>query len=123
MPRTQIVKSPCNGARTRSRFAWGAILPGLLGFVCMGPVAASAPQPTDLSISKTDSPDPVVADNNLIYTVRVDNAGPFVAQNVVVTDTLPAGVTFVSTSGCAEDPGGVPTCGQSADRDHSVRTS
>lgn len=29
---------------------------------------------------------------------------------MVVTDTLPAGVTFVSTTGCAEDPNGVPTC-------------
>jgi hypothetical protein len=28
----------------------------------------------------------------------------------VVTDTLPVGVTLVSTSGCAEDPAGVPTC-------------
>ena len=30
--------------------------------------------------------------------------------NVVVTDSLPAGVTFVSTTGCAEDPNVVPTC-------------
>ena len=28
----------------------------------------------------------------------------------MVTDTLPAGVTFVATSGCIEDPNGVPTC-------------
>jgi hypothetical protein len=28
----------------------------------------------------------------------------------VVTDTLPGGVTFVSTNGCGEDPNGVPTC-------------
>ena len=44
------------------------------------------------------------------YTVTVNNAGPDSATNVIVTDTLPAGVTFVSTTGCAEDPGGVPTC-------------
>ncbi|MEM7584672.1 MAG: DUF11 domain-containing protein [Acidobacteriota bacterium] len=64
----------------------------------------------DLSISKTDSVDPVVAGENLTYTVTVANAGPSDAQNVVVTDTLPAGVTLVSTSGCAEDPSGVATC-------------
>jgi len=64
----------------------------------------------DLSISKSDSSDPIVAGNTLTYTVRVDNAGPDAAQDVVVTDTLPAGVTLVSTSGCAEDPNGVPAC-------------
>jgi LPXTG-site transpeptidase (sortase) family protein len=64
----------------------------------------------DLSIAKTDSLDPVVAGNTLTYTVRVDNFGPSDAVTVVVTDTLPTGVTFVSSSGCAEDPNGVPTC-------------
>ena len=29
---------------------------------------------------------------------------------MVVTDTLPAGVSFVSTSGCGEDPSGVASC-------------
>ena len=45
----------------------------------------------------------------MTYTVQVDNAGPPGARTVVGTDTLPAGVTFVSTSGCAEDPNAVPT--------------
>jgi uncharacterized repeat protein (TIGR01451 family) len=73
----------------------------------MGTAPASE---ADLSITKSDSPDPVLAGNALQYTVRVDNAGPADAENVQVTDTLPPGVTFVSTSGCAEDPNGVPTC-------------
>ena len=30
----------------------------------------------DLSITKSDSPDPVLAGNQLTYTVTVDNAGP-----------------------------------------------
>jgi len=64
----------------------------------------------DLSVDKTDNPDPVLAGNQLVYTVTVNNAGPSDADNVQVTDTLPAGVTFVSTTGCAEDPNGVPTC-------------
>jgi len=64
----------------------------------------------DLSISKSDSSDPIVAGNTLTYTVRVDNAGPNDAQNVVVTDALPAGVILFSTSGCAQDPNGVPAC-------------
>ncbi len=64
----------------------------------------------DLSITKSDNPDPVLPGDTLTYTVTVNNAGPSSATDVVVTDTLPAGVTFASTSGCAEDPAGVPTC-------------
>ena len=67
------------------------------------------PQSADLSIDKADDVDPIIAGNTLIYTVTVTNAGLDNAKNVVVTDTLPAGVTLVSTSGCAE-PIGVPTC-------------
>ena len=43
----------------------------------------------DLSITKTDSPDPVTAGNDLTYTVTVHNYGPSDAQAVQVTDTLP----------------------------------
>ena len=64
----------------------------------------------DLSITKTDSADPVAPGGAYTYTVTVNNAGPSDAAGVVVTDTLPAGVTLVSTSGCAEDPNGAPTC-------------
>jgi len=64
----------------------------------------------DLVLTKIDTPDPVVAGGSLQYTVTVLNNGPSVAENVVVTDTLPVGVTFASTVGCAEDPVGVPAC-------------
>ena len=73
-------------------------------------VVNSAPAFTDLSITKTDSVDPVFAGDPLTWTVQVDSTGPSDATNVVVTDTLPAGVTLVSTTGCAEDPNGVPAC-------------
>jgi uncharacterized repeat protein (TIGR01451 family) len=53
---------------------------------------------TDLRVSVTDSPDPVVAGGQLQYTVQVTNAGPRDATNVVVTDDLPAGVTFLASS-------------------------
>ena len=52
----------------------------------------------DLSITKGDSPDPVTAGQNLTYTVKVTNSGPSTASAVTVTDTLPAGVTFVSAT-------------------------
>ncbi|WP_457668343.1 isopeptide-forming domain-containing fimbrial protein [Thiolapillus sp.] len=64
----------------------------------------------DLSITKVDSADPVSAGDTFTYTIEVQNAGPSLAPDVVVTDTLPAGLTLVSTSGCAEDPNGVVSC-------------
>jgi uncharacterized repeat protein (TIGR01451 family) len=73
-------------------------------------VSTSVAAEADLAITATDSPDPVFAGNQLVYTVRVDNAGPSQAVDVVVTDTLPAGVTLGTSTGCLEDPAGVPTC-------------
>lgn len=59
---------------------------------------------TDLSIAKLDSPDPVTAGSSLTYTVTVTNNGPSDALAVTLTDTLPSGVTFVSSTP------GAPTC-------------
>jgi uncharacterized repeat protein (TIGR01451 family) len=50
----------------------------------------------DLSITKTDSVDPVAAGSSLTYTLLVTNNGPSTATNVVVTDSLPTGLTFTS---------------------------
>jgi uncharacterized repeat protein (TIGR01451 family) len=52
----------------------------------------------NLSITKTDAPDPVVVNSNLTYTITVTNNGPDNASNVAVADTLPAGVNFVSAT-------------------------
>ena len=65
------------------------------------PAQAGATDPTpltivgsaNLSITKTDSPDPVLAGAPLAYTITVSNAGPSTAHGVTVVDTLPAGVT------------------------------
>jgi uncharacterized repeat protein (TIGR01451 family) len=52
----------------------------------------------DLSIQKTDSPDPVLAGRTLTYTLRVVNDGPSNAAGVTVEDLLPGEVDFVSAS-------------------------
>jgi uncharacterized repeat protein (TIGR01451 family) len=62
----------------------------------------------DLSITKTDSPDPVMAGQELFYTLTVTNNGPSVAT-VEVVDTLPQEVTYIGTDlapplGCTEGP-------------------
>ena len=54
----------------------------------------------DLSVTKTDSPDPVHVGQNLTYTIRVKNGGAAKATGVTLTDPLPknAGFGSVSTS-------------------------
>ncbi|MCW2924130.1 MAG: hypothetical protein JWM98_1534 [Thermoleophilia bacterium] len=66
----------------------------------------------DLAISVADAPDPVLLGRTIVYTLSYRNNGPSTATNVVVTDTLPAGVTFSaagSNPSCLES-GGVVTC-------------
>ncbi|MDY7092528.1 MAG: hypothetical protein SX243_06085 [Acidobacteriota bacterium] len=65
---------------------------------------------TDLAVTKTDDVDPPMPGQNVVYTIRVDNLGPSDSTGSTVTDNLPAGITLVATTGCAEDPNGVPTC-------------
>ncbi|MEG4576421.1 SdrD B-like domain-containing protein, partial [Microcoleus sp. N3A4] len=69
------------------------------------PVTIPAPVTTaptlfaDVSVSQNDSPEPVTVGNNLTYTVTVTNNSPVnAADNVVLTDNLPAGVTVVSAN-------------------------
>jgi uncharacterized repeat protein (TIGR01451 family) len=75
--------------------------------------ASAVPGPTDLSISKADSPDPIAQGNNLTYTITVSNTGANDATNVVVTDTLPKDVDFGSvstTTGTCQRTGDTVTC-------------
>jgi bacillolysin/thermolysin len=53
----------------------------------------------ELAIAKTDSPDPVSPGGTLTYTLAVTNNGPNSASSVSVSDTLPAGTSFVSATG------------------------
>jgi uncharacterized repeat protein (TIGR01451 family) len=65
----------------------------------------------DLRISKSDSPNPVTAGEELFYTITVTNDGPDTASGIVVTDTLPAEVDYVtSTNPDCTEAGGVVTC-------------
>jgi uncharacterized repeat protein (TIGR01451 family) len=50
----------------------------------------------DLTLTKTASPNSVNIGSNVVFTLTVSNAGPAPATGVTVTDTLPAGLTYVS---------------------------
>jgi len=52
----------------------------------------------DLEVAKTANPDPVGIDEDLTYLLTVKNNGPDKATDVFLLDTLPAGVTYVTSS-------------------------
>jgi uncharacterized repeat protein (TIGR01451 family) len=87
----------------------GANPNALSQFIGPEPSAASA----DLAITKADSPDPVRVREPLTYTLAVTNNGPSPTTGVIVTDTLPGGVTFGSASasqGSCSQTAGTVTC-------------
>jgi uncharacterized repeat protein (TIGR01451 family) len=68
---------------------------------------------TDLALGIVDIPDPVVTRSNLTYVISVTNRGPSSASGVVINDTLPAGVSVVSTNssqGSISVSGSTVTC-------------
>ena len=96
---------------------FGAILLAILVaiMVAYSGGATAAPGDADLSITKTDSPDPIVKGNNLTYTITVTNNGPLAATSVVVTDNLPDSsdidyVSATSTAGNCQKSGNTVTC-------------
>jgi uncharacterized repeat protein (TIGR01451 family) len=76
-------------------------------------IAGVSDNRADLRVSKSDSPDPATAGEQLFYTVSVANDGPDDAIDATVVDTLPAGVAYVTTDlpgGCVQAPAGTLTC-------------
>ncbi len=74
------------------------------------PVTLTVLPQADLGITKADSPDPVRVGSTLTYTLTVTNYGPQDATGVIVTDTLPVGVTFVSASTDCSEAAGKVSC-------------
>src|SRR6266568_3792562 len=64
----------------------------------------------DLAITKTHSPDPVVAGTELTWTLTVTNNGPDAAPNVTVKDVLPAHDTYLTNN--LNPPAGCSAVGQ-----------
>ena len=70
--------------------------------------------PPDLTITKTANANSVTSGGTLTYTITVQNAtGTAGAQNVIVTDPLQGGLSYVSCSvpdgGACAPSGGIPT--------------
>lgn len=69
-------------------------------------VTANITFAADLAVTKTDGQTTYATWTDVVYTIAVRNDGPFGAQNVTVSDPLPAGIataswTCAATSGAA----------------------
>jgi uncharacterized repeat protein (TIGR01451 family) len=127
---TVAVGTAATGSVTNTARAGGGNDPGCP--VAPGTPAArcSASDPTtvggasDLSLSKSVDNASAAIGTNVTFTLSVSNAGPSDATNVVVTDQLPAGFTFVSSAGAGSyTPGtGVWTVGAIAVGASATRT-
>src|SRR5262245_27699347 len=71
-------------------FALAALL--IFGVVTVGYSNA------DVSVTQYDSEDPVTLGSTITYVIVVMNNGPDASSNIVLSDTLPANVTFVSAN-------------------------
>lgn len=87
--------------------------PGLTTNTASATVLVANANSADMAIVKTGSPNPVTQGTPLTYTLAVTNSGPSSATNVMVSDTLPSQVTYLSsttTQGSCSEAGGTVTC-------------
>jgi uncharacterized repeat protein (TIGR01451 family) len=63
----------------------------------------------DLSAGQSGAPASICTGQPITYTLTVSNAGPSTATSISLTDTLPAGATFVSASGTGWSCSGTTT--------------
>lgn len=88
------------------------------------PTDDGAPLPADLALVKTADVTIAAPGDVITYTLRAVNSGAGTAMDVVVTDVLPAGTTFVSGSAGCSNVGATVTCalGDVAAGDDAVAT-
>lgn len=72
------------------------------------PVFVTISGTTNISVDIIASPNPVNAGAQLMYTITVTNDGATAVENVIVQNTIPSGISFISSSGDYYGPvGGV----------------
>ncbi|WP_405283420.1 hypothetical protein V3331_16295 [Gaopeijia maritima] len=122
---TWTVGTLANGASTPAYTVSGTIPPATTGsLVNRARVESSSSDPTPANdrdqvtttvaaaadlVAGAGGPATATAGTQITFTVSVDNDGPSTASGVVVSDTLPAGVTFVSATGGGVHAAGVVT--------------
>ncbi len=107
---TTVIDLPAAAAGQNVQFRWAFGTDNGNSYPCTGwyvdtaslhdESASCCGDTAKLSISQSSSPPQFTAGLTGAYTITVTNAGPDLAADVVITDTLPASVRFVSaTSG------------------------
>ncbi|HEY3760509.1 MAG TPA: tandem-95 repeat protein [Verrucomicrobiae bacterium] len=105
---TLIVTAPVSGTLTNTASVTSPTVDPVTTNNVSPPVTTTVTPLADLAIGKSGA-GAVVATSNLSYTISVTNFGPSVASTITVTDTLPAGVIFVSATGSGTTNNGVAT--------------
>ena len=90
-----VVADATSGAATNAASVFTSTVEGGAGAADNDDSCSSNFLAPDLAIDKT-CPADMVAGENAIFTIAIDNLGTATAKNVIVTDTLPEGVTFLS---------------------------
>ena len=103
---TLTVTAPASGTLTNIATVTSPISDPISTNNTTPPVITTVTPVADVGLGKTAAGS-VLAASNLVYTISVTNFGPSIASSVVVTDTLPAGVTFVSATGGGINNSGV----------------
>lgn len=70
----------------------------------------SGDEETSISIEKTADVTVAAPGDEVTYTLRVVNNGEAAAHDVVITDMLPSGTTYVSSSAVCDNAGSTVTC-------------
>lgn len=83
---------PANVSVDELRYMGSTLLAGTHGRGAFSALPVSG----DVGVSKTDSPDPVLAGANLTYTINVTNFGPTNAADVAIAESTPTNTTFSS---------------------------
>ena len=68
---------------------------------------------SDLAVKQTQSANSIFVTSNLTYTLTITNLGPSAVNNAVITDQLPPGFAFISSSpsqGSVSQNNGLVTC-------------
>jgi uncharacterized repeat protein (TIGR01451 family) len=89
------------------------MVPGITTNSASATVVVASATSSDLAIVKTATPNPVTEGTPLTYTLTVTNNGPASATNVTVIDSLPSGMTYLSstaTTGSCSEANGSVTC-------------
>lgn len=87
---TQAMTAGAFGSPSAStRMSESHYLPQAFNWLEVSPAA-------DLAITKIDNPDPVEVGGTLVYTIIVNNLGPFDNDAVNVSDTLPGNLNVIS---------------------------